>query len=243
MTQTIRHAPMLLAALDIETAPEPAAMDLLSGRGHPNTRNIAVHAITAAAWLSLGEQEDGTWQVKRCRSWGAPDDEFEILLALDRELFDLASLSGQLVTYNGLRHDLPVIRRRAARHWLFEMSGLFPKQAIDHRDVMRVAGLGIGDWPKLREACAGIGLSCDPDDDPIGHGQTLSSRRRKAEVDVYGTMILRLFELATERRDIRTLTEGWSAIADWILRQRPLSPHLIQFSSSPDLEAARNPLT
>lgn len=240
MTKSIRHMPMTLVALDLETAPDPYAVDMLAGGGKAVTRNVAIHHISAAAWLVMSEGADGDWRVVELDSLGTPTDEFDILLSLNRVLQIAADAGGEVVTYNGSRHDFPVIRRRAARQWMFELDGLFPAEPIRHRDVMKSSGLGIGDWPKLREACAGLGFTCDAEQDPIGAGKTLIPRRRKAEVDTVATMILRLHELAAERRDAATLAHSWSALASYIRRHSAARPHLVQFTTSPDLEAAAN---
>ncbi|THD34456.1 MAG: hypothetical protein E7773_14805 [Sphingomonas sp.] len=236
MAGPLRHAPLTLVSIDLETAPDPQAMDMLAN----TSRNVAVHRISAAAWLVMAEGQGGEWRVEELDSLGTPTEEFDILLALNRVLRIVADRGGELVTYNGQRHDLPIIRGRATRNWMFELDGLFPPSPITHVDVMRAAGLGAGDWPKLREACAGLGFTCDPDQDPVGGGRKLIPRRRKAEVDAVATMILRLHGLAAERRDARTLAGGWSALAEHITHHAAARPHLLQLSTSPDLEAAAN---
>lgn len=237
MNDPIRHGTLTLATIDIETAPDPQAIDMLAGRDGPS-RNVAMHLISAAAWLVMSEDAAGHWSVDELGSEGAPTDEFDILLSINRVMRTLLDADGELATYNGVRHDLPVIRRRASRHWMFGQDGLFPPTPIRHRDVMRSPGLGIGDWPKLREACAGLGFTCDAEQDPIGSGRTLIPRRRKAETDAVATMIIRLHELAADRRDPGTLAHGWTALARHILVKPELRPHLVQFTTSPDLEAA-----
>lgn len=240
MTDSYRHPPLTIAAIDLETAPDPQAIDLLAGQKDGGRRHVATHRISAAAWLVMRESADGWWEIEELDSQGAPTDEFDILLSLNRVMRLVLDRAGEIATYNGQRHDMPVIRRRAARHWMFEMDGLFPPHPIRHVDAMRTAGLGIGDWPQLREACAGLGFTCDAEQDPMGAGRTLIPRRRKAEVDTVATMIVRLHDLAAERRDVATLARGWKALADHIRHHAAARPHLLQFTSSPDLEAAAN---
>lgn len=240
MAEAIRHMPSTLVAFDLETAPDPYSIDMLAGCKEGFSRNVALHRISAAAWLVMIEQPDGKWRVDELDSLGTPTDEFDILLTLNRVLQIAVDRNGELVTYNGVRHDLPVLRRRATRHWMFELDGIFPARPINHSDVMRSAGLSIGSWPKLREACAGLGFTCDAEQDPLGSGRTLIPRRRKAEVDTVATMILRLHDLAAERRNAATLAQGWFALAEFIKRQGAARPHLVQFTTSPDLEAAVN---
>ncbi len=238
MTKGPKDTPRaLFAALDIETSPEARAARLVGGGRAVDLSAAALHEISAAAWIVMEEQPAGEWLVKGPVAFGDPVEEFDILLALDEFLRELREQGGELCTYNGHRHDLPTIRRRAMRSWMFEMDGLFPAEPVKHRDLMPHSG-GKNGSPKLREACAALAVSCDPS--PTKES-VVSARIIKAEVDATATMLLRLFDLATERRDPTVLARSWFALSEHIRRTRSNGDHLWQFTESPELAAALDP--
>lgn len=230
-------SPTLIAAIDLETVPDPVAEGLVAFARPSRRAHSALHRIDAFAWVAMAEAADGSWKVDQLTSEGDGTDEFDLLFSIDGLLRGLRERNGQLCSWNGSRHDLPVIFRRASRHWMFDLDGLFPPSPIMHLDLMS-AGPGSrgSDWPKLREACAGVGISCNPTPDGlalIGH-----PRVRKAEVDAIATLLLRLHQMAAQRRDRQMLVKAWTALVAFIQQHRPLDAHLAQFTRSVELEAA-----
>lgn len=233
----LNNSPRLIAAIDLETVPDPLAEGLVAFARPTRRAHSALHRIDAFAWVAMVEKADGEWKVDRLTSEGDGTDEFDLLLSLDELVRDLRERNGQLCSWNGSRHDLPMIFRRATRHWMFDLDGLFPPSPIHHLDLMSAgAGLRESDWPKLREACAGVGISCNPT--PDGLALIGNPRVRKAEVDAIATLLLRLHQLAGQRQDRRILVKAWSALVDFIRQNRPLDAHLSQFTRSVELEAA-----
>lgn len=225
----------VLMSLDIETAPDPEAARLLAFARPSAKSHAAIHRIIAAAWLRASENEDGRWTIDAFGSCSDDAGEDGILASLDGQLRATASADGEISTYFGAHHDLPVIRRRAIRHWMFGADGIFPQTPIRHVDLIRHGEHSFRDWPKLREACAGLGIPCDP---TSTDGDAIHPNARKAEVDTAATWLLRLHLLATERGSRNVLVEGWSALREHIRRVRPNAGHLRQFTLSSELDAA-----
>lgn len=228
------------AVLDIETAPDPEAVALAKRNvDRRSAGGSALHAIAAAAVLEAKETDDGLWTVTHLHSWSRPDDdEFRILTGIEAVVAEVAAADGTLVTYNGIRHDLAVLRRRAARHWMFELEGWRCLQTMRHRDLM-IENFGSPDatWPSLRDACAALAI-------PTNHcttgasAATTGTQLRKCETDVASTFLLMLHALAMERGSIRPLREGWAALARYAGGPVRNLPHLAQFGRSPLLDVA-----
>ncbi len=233
------NRPLVICSIDLESAPDPRAEGLLPASQVPRSSSAALHQIAAAATLVAREEGDGAWVVEALSSLDQPDvDEFGILLGLDDALADVAGRGGEICSWNGLRHDMPLIRRRIARHWAFPLEGLASGLELLHRDMMLATGRHPGEWMKLREACAAAGFTCTPDVPKNQAATAKSPRVRKCEVDATATFLLRLHALALERRDRRPLVEGWSALIRYIEAERPDDAHLRQFRRHAQLEAA-----
>jgi hypothetical protein len=163
--------------------------------------------------------------------------EFDILMRLD-ELLATAAAGAALVTYNGLAHDLPVLRRRCARHWMFGLPGVAAAAAMDHLDVMLRQRLGRRDkMPSLREACAGLGIStADP---RTATGPAIAPDVVKCQADVVATFLLALFEMAIDRGSEDVLVAGWEGLSAHLGAARPRALHLEHFRDHPLLRAVR----
>lgn len=219
----------LFGILDIETKPDPHAMALLR-QSNADRSPLAIHRLTAASMISVWETTGGEWQDLSLVSVAEPDhSETTMLTEIDRFLLNLITNGGECVTFNGLSHDLPTLRRRASRHLLFDLTGVFPATPMLHTDLMRRCTRGWrDDWPSLRAACAGLGI-------PVNHllagngGSGPSARQRKCEVDVVCTFLLLLYELSISRRTQRPIVAGWKAVRELFGSGHP-PPHLAQFA-------------
>ena len=232
----ILSAPSLgnVCVLDIETAPDPFAIALAGSKEKSKDTTALLHHITDASVLCAHEKPDGTWTNFELKSFTAKgQSETDTLLGIDRYLTRLTSNAGTLVSYNGIKHDMQVVRRRAANHLMFEMPGIFPSVELRHLDLMRVIPTGTQQrWGKLRDVAAGLGI-------PVSY-QTLSRGMgvatpgiRKSQVDVVATFLVMLYELATWRRDVGPVVLGWGALGKYISEMGPHGDHLAQYRRHP----------
>jgi hypothetical protein len=228
--------PRTVAVFDIETRLDEAAAHTA---GHKGTGlRPALQKLATASLLLATEQQDGSWAGFELRTFSAPATEFDVLMSLDEELSRIDQPGSVLVTYNGREHDLAVLRRRAARYWMFGLSGLSRMAEIDHLDLMLWQRRGRRDAvPSLRDTCAGLGIGLFEERE--AEGRRLSSNVRKAESDVVATFILYLYEAAIMRGSPIVLRRGWEALSAFILGMRATPEHLKHFGSHPLLKAAR----
>jgi len=227
----IRSLPQgeVFGVLDIETRPDPLALTLMRQRDGARAP-AALHQLTAASLLVASMDADGAWSDMQLVSLCEPEaGERRMLIEIDEILAELFRDGGTCVTFNGMSHDLPTLRRRAARHHLFHLEGINPNRPIQHIDLMRRCTRGWrDDWPSLKAACAGLGI-------PVNHmladprSPGVPATQRKCETDVVCTFLLLLHELAIAYRDHAVLERGWKALAE-LLNPRSHPAHLAQFA-------------
>lgn len=210
--------------LDIESAPDPAAV-AIAGRGDQIAR-IALHRVVAYSALHAQEDTQGDWTGLRLESM-ASEAETPMLAAISADVAALRDAGGLLVSYNGLAHDVEVIRRRIHANWAFHLEGIAALDDVNHLDMMRGGG-SRGPLISLRDACAALGISVDPLKVPIGR-DAAPATVRKGQVDVAGTFLLLLHELAGARRSTAPLAAGWQALSDHLGQPGVRAPHLEQF--------------
>lgn len=234
--QTWLTEPQTIAVIDIETALDEEAAHVA---GHKGTgMRPALQKLVTACLLVAAEQPDGSWGHLELRRFTSPLAEFDVLMALDDELRSVDGLGGMLVTYNGREHDLAVLRRRAARYWMFGLPGLSRASEMNHLDLMLWQRRGRRDAaPSLRDTCAGLGIALYADGGRASAHVTAGVR--KCEADVVATFILYLFEAAIARGSPDVLLSGWEAVTNLILGKRPYPEHLRHFASNPHLKAAQ----
>ncbi len=215
--------------VDIETAPPRSSASPTELGSAKQTS--ATHEITAIAVLIASRDAGPSWTVETIQSWDRSRcDEFEILLALNRKLVGLLSAATTVVTFNGIRHDLPVIRRRAAVHRMFDLSAWASLLRCRHRDLMTDGMGGPGaQWMSLRNTCNSLLIPTESNFAKAAMATT-DVARRKCETDVCSTFVLLLYTLAMEAADERELVNGWHALATYTRSQHPDRPHLLQFA-------------
>ncbi|MES3100603.1 hypothetical protein [Sphingomonas faeni] len=219
--------------LDLETAPDPMALRLLAPRERTKGSS-ATHRIAVASMLKADELTTGGWRVASVGSVRISDDldEIDVIIAIDKAILAISESGGTLITYNGNRHDLVMIRMRAAAHMMFELQGVAALARIKHRDLMTESIAAGGQWFKLRDVAAGLGIPVAHEVANAGIG-TGSRSARKGEVDVAVTFLVFLHDLAHRRSEAGPVLEGWRALGDHIRRAGPLGEHLAQFRRHP----------
>ncbi|GGB39618.1 hypothetical protein GCM10011380_31430 [Sphingomonas metalli] len=225
-----------IAVIDIETEPDPFAV-ALAPRGGPANRT-ALHRITAFSVLSAIEGDDSEWRALDLQTRSG-SQEYEMLFDLDAILTPLQEARASVVTYNGVAHDLPALRRRTIANWLFALPGLRGLANMPHLDLMREATRGgRGSWPSLKDLCASCGI---PTDHQLVRAidEEASVAHRKCQVDVAATFLLMAHELSAVRGDSKTVSRAWLALADLLQRRTFRKPHLAQFVHHPAIERAR----
>lgn len=215
------------AVLDIETAPDP--WPLAAVPAGSAERSSHSHVVTAVALLTATREGRAAWTVDRLHSWHRPNGEHDILRALQRALATELGSGATLVTFNGVRHDLPTIRRRAAFHRMFGLKAWDLLLTAPHRDLMTDGISGPkAQWASLAQTCAGLGIPTDHAFAAAANATT-DVARRKCETDVCATFVLLLYTLAMETGEPADLTGGWLALRKTIARDHDLRPHLTQF--------------
>lgn len=227
--------------LDVETAPADEAVALADRRRGEIGERSTLHALTAATVLQFKVAPDFAFSNFSLCSFDCIEcDEGELVLKLDAVLSSAHAAGATLVTFNGAAHDLAMIERRAARHWLFS-AGRYSRWrlgAASHLDLMRDGvGCSTGRWPSLIDACAAFGVAAAPV--PRIDGEKAIGTRRKSEVDVVATFVLFLYELAARTGDIAPMLRGWDGLARHLSSPLVRAPHLTPFARHPHVTAAR----
>ena len=232
------------AILDVETAPADEAIAIADcRRGDPGDRT-ALHSLTAGAVMRFDIGPGAAFSGLSLRSFDAGSgDEGDLVERLDGVLSTAHVKGAALITFNGLAHDLPVIERRAARHWLFSAGrySAWRKGGDLHLDLMRDGvGAALGRWPSLVDCCAAFGVPATPV--PCGPLDKLTGPRRKCEVDVAATFILFLYDLAARTGEIAPMLRGLDAFARHLASPTVRAPHLTPFARHPHVSSARRVL-
>lgn len=147
-------------------------------------------------------------------------DESDIVENIELRSTAVLDQNGWLMTYDGERHDLPVIRSRQVRWWRPHRRGLLQLAYDRHLDVGLWAAGRPGKVPALRDSCASVGISIQPIV-KLG-GDCAPVQSIKSELDVAGTAILGLYALADYRRSVAPLVMGLPSLraSVWSLQDR-----------------------
>lgn len=218
--------------LDIETAPDPHAVTLAGRRGRPASGQL--REIVAASMLTFVEEAGGGYADFALASVDrSSSEERSMLRSIEAVLADVA-VDGVLVTFNGRAFDLPVLRMRQLRWWLFAAAAV-PAIAADparHVDVMLELSLdGAGRWPTLADACASVGF-CLAAPARAHVADTPPVEVEKCERDVVATAILYFYVLAGRRADATPLLAGLPALGRFLRGPGCGGGHLHRFARS-----------
>lgn len=216
--------PMLV--LDLETTPDPAAVAIA---GHENQiKRNALHRIAGFSALAVDETEPGKLGGFRLLS-GADGDELSLIKMMLGAVSLVNSAGGGVVTYNGLHHDLPVLRQRIKANWAFDLEGASNLDSVPHIDLMRFRPSNDHhpNW-SLRDACAGLGIPLDHRAMPQT-AHPLPVAVRKSQNDVVAALLLLLHEAALARGSASTLLTNWRSLSDFLGERSVRGPHLEAF--------------
>lgn len=200
-------SPRRFVVLDIETRMDEFARKIASD-GRPAGKTH-IREVVCASMVRL--EFDEAFNVISSKLESFHQDEFDeptILSNVDDWLETNTAAGGELVTYNGLFHDLPILRGRLVRWWHFGAAGIrhhFNHGHLDLAEWLRAGGRG---FPSLRDACAGIGISIKPPTF-LGRQSNLAPYEvLKCELDVLGTAILLFHYLAEIEGSDKPLARG-----------------------------------
>lgn len=162
-----------------------------------------------------------------------------MLAALDAVLGG-TDLPRVVVTYGGGLHDIPVLKRRAAASWMFDLRGLADGMERDHHDLMTDDIADGARWSSLRDECAALAIPIRENLANPGceDGRTM----RKCQADVCAAFLLYLHRQAMIDGRANGLFQGWTALADLLSRSWPSAAHLRSFHDGARLKIAREHL-
>lgn len=219
--------------LDIETQPDRFAR-ILAGRKVLKAAS-PLHEIVNISALRLDIDDQDAVTGVHLQTWNRAEyTEADILrnagLAIDGAL----SSHGQLVTYNGRRFDLPMIRLRQMRWWQPSHDVLHSTRfkSDHHCDVMEELAGGLGQMPSLVEACAMLGFALKG---PmrLASESDVAPEIEKCEIDVIGTAILYLYCRADRTGRSGRLKGNLMALGSYLRAIAGRQPHLLRFGHSP----------
>lgn len=190
-----------LAVFDLETRDDA----LLTGLGtSAKAVRPFVQRIASFSLLTVTEPSIGRWEIGELTSHHG--DETDILAAIDAAF----GTNPTLVTYNGSRHDLPVIRRRIMRHRRYRLEAALRAPRLPHIDLFTFPHVPAGGHHgSLQDRCAGLGIDAKTYLD----GRDGRSRMvLKGEVDSVATFLLLIHELAALRIDGQVWAAGVRAL-------------------------------
>lgn len=227
---SMREGDRTLIALDIESRPDAFARRIC-GRGgaSPSSR---LWEITYAAVV-----------VVRCdEEWNVVDTTFETFDTEVGDELDLlenleACIAGHdraktiLLTYDGARHDLPLIRSRQVRWWLPDRTAIQRAAKECHLDVGLWFAGRPGRVPALRDSCASVGIAINP---LVRVGATEASLvGAKCQLDTLGTLLLGLYALADLQGSARPLVGAIPGLRPHLERWARGRPHLEGLALNP----------
>lgn len=229
--------------LDIETGLSDAAAVLVDRGTKAMADRPALQELVAASVLTFSRASDGRFGSFSLGSVAVGEEREEGVLArLDALLSPVYAAGGTLVTYHGIVHDLPALRRRFDRHWMFE-AFRYPdwtsRERPRHVDLIRWASPpGAKGWVSLADACAGMGFAAGP---PArsAEGQALRDPVGKSQMDVVAEAVLFFYYLASIEGSARPLLQGWTELSSYLLGPDMRLAHLDCLARHPYAGVAR----
>jgi hypothetical protein len=222
-------APLLF--LDVEARSDEAARRL-SGKAESGA-SFGPKKIIAASCLSRFAEASGTkWELRNYHCAKMP--EADLLSNVHAQVQRLAATGGVLITYNGVQHDLPLLRDRQSRWWQFEDAAIldYAEGRHPHLDLLNARREGGRRPGSLAEACASLGI-CLLGPNTL-QGKSLIPREvEKADLDVIGTAALFFYVVGSRGRRTDTTRDGLVSLGAFLRQVAPHSPHLRTLSRNP----------
>lgn len=235
--------PVPCVVLDIETRPDQFARILASSS--TESRSPLLVRIANGSIMEFDRHSDGSISNLRMRSFHENDyDESDIVMNMVLSITRCVEEGGEVVTYNGTKFDLPILRFRQLRWWLMSQVALrsLLEGAPGHTDVMTALTVDRLKPPKLSDACAAFGFSLTG---PIrlADRSTPPRQRCKCETDVIATTILYLYLLA-ERDGARSeLVDNLKRLGAYLRKIGRGLSHIERFAHDPLLGDLAGPWT
>lgn len=210
------------AVLDIETAP---AADLVVAAGRRSAAGFArpcLHKVVCATVLTYRQcLRSGAFSGVELHTFTTErDPEASVLVGIDLMLPDPTDPDARVVTWNGVQHDMRMLRTRATALWMTGLRALrgWTSQGCRdrHLDLMRSGGGGAGNWSRLRDVCASMGVSLHPGDETMTRALAAGAWDRVAahnRMDVLGTFLVYAARDGFDRGCPVPSATAWSEVA------------------------------
>ena len=221
-----KHPPIIegsFGVLDIECSKDPA-LDLRATRStSAKLLGLKLDGFCLLSGRFEGQESKGLTLLSRFS-----DDEPALLRALSEAMADKCA-EGTIITFNGSAYDLPIIRRRAIRHLLFDLFGLHNLTNVRHIDLLTEMGNGSQKaCGSLSDRCAVYSIDCDPYH-VAQRPERMTRAERKCQIDVAATFMLLLHELSSVHETPDILASGWDALEHMLAGKKGGGDHLMQF--------------
>ncbi|KZX85959.1 hypothetical protein A3718_05480 [Erythrobacter sp. HI0019] len=216
--------------VDIETRPDRFARMIASEKRV--SRSPLLIEVVNASTLVFTMSPSGLIDDLALSSYHADDyPETDIVANVALKLRSSIASGGDIVTYNGTRYDLPLLRLRMLRWWTQSSDDLVSLQDArsHHRDMMVAFPGPLGKAPSLQDCCAMLGYAIHGPIEVAGTNP-VPPQRRKCECDVMGTAILYLYTRA-ESDGGEALEANLRTLGDFLRKNCAGLPHLARLGS------------
>lgn len=228
--------------LDIESVPSMDLVQAAGAGGRHGFERPALHKIVSASVLTFHQcvETGGFSELSLHTFTSEKNPEASVLVGVDLLLPDARRANSRLVTWNG-RHDLRMLHARAVALWLNGLRALQSwmdrSSTLRHLDLMREIGSDARGWQRLRDVCAGMGITLHSSGETMTRAIAAGAWDRVAghnRMDVLGTFLVHAGREAFKRgcpvpystawREVSRLTGGRLAASS---QEGSLSTHYL----------------
>lgn len=209
-----------VVVLDIETLPCPDSLSQAHAKSRGGYARPALHKVICASVLTADERVSGYHDLDIRTFDEGMIDEAGLIGFVDLLLPDPSDDRSRLVTFNGARSDLAILKHRACANWLFAVPSLsgWCEGRGDHVDLMQVGFGSLDDRWSLSDICAGFGLAIRGG--LLGrsvaqlHGTgRLDAVREHNRLDVVGTFLAYAYHRSFQAANNRFVASAWDQVA------------------------------
>ena len=217
-----------VCVLDVESALSTEALAFLPLDDEATIRRRALQEIAAVSLLEFTATDDGLVDLRLDSGLSRVIGEAGVLRMIDARLDELED-GDQLVTHNGVAHDMPLVLHRALRHWMFDARAI-ARWSVAPRDshvdtLLRFGRRGDRAGPALVDLCAGLGFSAMPPAASLS--RAADPLIRKGQVDVVATGLAFLHLMAMDRGSAGWLARCWRDVGRFLLAPDVRAAHLM----------------